>query len=101
MLKAGQPISKENLIKIDSLKKSIYTLLLDNGMTTKELVDSLLGIPDGVTLRDLNLITIALNDLVDHPDIIRVSFKTNKETVEAVFRSLGRYTYRAAPGLRL
>lgn len=84
----GQPLSSENVVKITSLKKSIYGLLTNHGMTNDELVVCLLCEPYNVSHNDLDLITIALNNLSEDRHLA-VTFRTNqaKMTSEPVFRS--------------
>ena len=94
MVASGKPIGDKNLVKIKSLKNLIYKLLLSESMTTAELVACLMSEPYSIPPQDLHLITLALNNLSEFADCLKVSFRTNQGdlSVDPRFRTISNPT---------
>ena len=99
MLKVSQPADNANLVKIETLKKTIHELLRHQSMTMQELTGCLMSEPYNVSHDDLGLVLIAMNELSE-ADAVRVYFrvKTDMLSIEAVFKALTSTTTRFQSG---
>ncbi len=79
-------LSSTDILKTESLITTIRQLLRNDKMKLDEIVDTLLSEPYGVAAKDINLIGIALNNLI-YSGILDISVKENnlKFTLDTVF----------------